>query len=282
LAKAAGDVEIIAILEGYWPAADDPLPDDPRVVVLHHGQALGMRPSINHAARIAKGDYFLKADAHTMWDEGFDEKLKADYLEDNWILVPRRYALDPINWTFDTSNSKYPVDYHFLSSPFHQASNSTQGLHGSPWTARREARKHVMLDDELSTQGSAWFMSRAHWDRIGPMNSELFGCFWFEAQEIGLRTWMMGGAMKVSKRTHYAHLYKGTRFGRGYHTRGMGHEAGNAFCSWFHMTDQDFKGKTRSFRSVIEQFAPVPTWDEIDAIFARAQATFTNPYLNAA
>lgn len=280
LQKAGGDIEVIPVLDGYW---EKELPEDPRVRPLHHGEALGMRPSINHAARIATGDYFLKADAHTMWDEGFDEKLKADYLEDNWILVPRRYALDPINWTIDTSNRKYPVDYHFLSSPFHVASNAVPGLHGSPWTARRDARKDVMLDDELASQGSAWFCSRQHWNRIGPLDASKYGVFWFENQEMSMKTWLSGGAQKVTKNTFYSHLYKGARFGRGYSTSGMGHEAGTAFTSWFWMTDQPFTGRTRSMRSLIDQFSPVPTWEEdLDAVFDRARREFSNPYKAAA
>jgi hypothetical protein len=100
---------------------------------------------------------------------------------------------------------------------------------------------------------------------------------------MGLKTWLSGGAVKVTKRTWYAHLYKGKRYGRGYQTRGMGHEAGTAFCSWFWMTDQPFKGRTRTLQSLIEQFAPVPTWPaDLDECFARARREFRNPYQVAA
>lgn len=280
LAKATGDVEVIAVCEGYWP--NPPLPDDPRVKVLHHGQAKGMRPAINAAAQIATGDFLLKADAHTMWDEGYDTKLIADYHEDNWILVPRRYALEPESWTIDSSNRKYPIDYHFMSEPFARHGDSNPGLHGSAWTERRDARKDVLLDDELTSQGSAWFMSRAQWDRLAPLDLNSYGVFWHEFQELGLKTWLSGGAVKVCKRTFMAHLYKGKRYGRGYSTAGMGHENGSAFCSWFFMTDQPFKGKTRTMRSLIEQFSPVPTWGDLDAVFDRARRELRNPYQVAA
>lgn len=281
MSKAIGDVQVIAVLDGYWP--DPPLPDDPRVVVVHHGHALGMRPAINHAAQIATGEYLLKCDAHTMWDHGFDEKLKADYQSDDWILIPRRYALDPEKWAIDPSNRKYPIDYHSLAEPFAKYGDSTPGLHGTAWTARREARKDVMLDDELTSQGSAWFMSRAHWNHLAPLDNAAYGVFWHEFQELGLKTWLSSGAVKVTKNTWYAHLYKGKRYGRGYSTSGMGHEDGTAFCSWFWMTDQPFTGRTRTMRSLIEQFSPVPTWPEdLDAVFARAQRELRNPYAAAA
>ena len=53
LSKAAGDIEVIAVLDGYWP--DPPLPYDKRVIQIHRGKAKGMRAAINAAAGIAKG-----------------------------------------------------------------------------------------------------------------------------------------------------------------------------------------------------------------------------------
>jgi len=281
LAKAAGEIEIIVVLDGYWPSP--PLPDDPRVILLHHGHALGMRPAINHAAAIATGDYLLKCDAHTMWDECFDEKLKADYLEDNWILIPRRYALDPEKWAIDESNKKYPIDYHFLSCPINTPGDSTDGLHGSPWTARRDARKEFQIDDEMSSQGSGWFMSRRMWDRIGPLDWQHYGSFTQEFQELGLRAWLGGGAVKVTKNTWYAHLRKSGKWGRGYSMDGCNHVAGTAYCSWFWVNDEPFHGRVHSLKWLIEKFSPVPSWPEdIDAVLAEARRVFRNPYAVAA
>lgn len=280
LAKARGPIEIIAVLDGYWP--QERLPDDSRVRVLHFGTAQGMRPAINAAVQIARGQYLLKCDAHTMWAEGYDLQLKADYAEDNWILIPRRCALDPENWTIDQSNPKYPIDYHYLSEPFHKYGDSVPGLHGTAWTQRRKARQAITLDEEMASQGSGWFMARAHWDRLGALDSAAYGCFWFENQELSLKTWMMGGAQMVTKRTWYAHLYKGARYGRGYSTRDMGHEAANAYNSWFWLTDQPFKGRTRTMRWLIERFAPVPTWTDLEGIFKRAHEELRNPYQVAA
>lgn len=281
LAKASGDIEICVILDGYW---ETNLPADKRVRILHRGEAQGMRQGINAAVEMATGEYILKADAHTLWSVGFDEVLKADYHEDNWILIPRRYPLDPEKWGIeDRTDNKYPIDYHALSEPFEKHGDSVPGLHGFPWAARREARKHIAIDKELASQGSAWFLSRKHWDRIGPLRSDLFGMFWFENQEMSLRTWLTGGAQMISKNTYFAHLFKGKRWGRGYQTRGMGHEAATAFTSWFYMTDQPFPGKVRTFRSLIEEFSPLPTWSrDLDYYFRRAHDELRNPYAVAA
>lgn len=276
LAKARGDIEVIVVLDGYWEHA---LAADPRMRILHRGEARGMRPGVNAALRMATGEYILKCDAHTMWAEGYDVDLRAAYHERNWVIVPRRYALDPEAWAIDESNRKYPIDYHYISEPFAAYGDSTPGLHGSAWTARRDARRAEVLDDELASQGSAYFVAREWFDRIGPLDSASYGAFWHEMQEVGLKTWLSGGALKVLKSTWYAHLYKGRRYGRGYSTRGMGHEDGTAFCTWFWMTDQPFQGRTRTLQSLIEQFAPVPTWPrDLDPVFDRARRELRSPY----
>src|SRR3990167_6732652 len=96
MAKAKGSIQIIAVLDGYWPNIEEII-NGPKVIYLHFSKTRGMRNAINSAVAIAQGDYILKCDAHCMFDEGYDVKLQAD-CEDNWIVIPRRYALDPEKW----------------------------------------------------------------------------------------------------------------------------------------------------------------------------------------
>ena len=273
LRNARGEIEVIVVLDGYWP--DPPLPDDPRLKLLHKGTAEGMRPAINHGSQMATGEYILKCDGHVAFAEGFDEVLKSEYHENNWILVPRRYALDPETWAHEVrKDHKYPIDAHYLCEPYERHGDSTPGLHGTEWRARRDARQHILLDEELTSQGSCWFMGRAQWDRLAPLDSAAYGSFWHEFQELGLKTWLSGGQVMVTKRTWYAHLYKGKRYGRGYSTKNMGHEAGTEFCTRFWMTDQPFPGRTHTLRWLLERFWPVPTWTDLDAAFRRARDTW--------
>jgi glycosyltransferase involved in cell wall biosynthesis len=261
LSRAEGDIEVLVVLDGYW---NHDLPADARLKILHHGQARGMRPAINAAVQMSTGRYLLKCDAHTMWDQGWDTKLQADYHEDNWVLTCRRYALDPEAWAIDTTNKKYPVDYHYLSFPFEREDDPTCGMHGTEWRARREERRDVLLDDEMSSQGSGWFMSRTHWDRtIGALDYANYGSFVQEFQEVGLKTWLSGGAVKVTKNTWYAHLYKGKKYGRGYTMADTNHQAGVVYTieHWMH-------DRGRELRKLIEQFSPVPTWpSDLDEAF---------------
>lgn len=278
LAKARGDIEVIVVLDGYWPVP--PLVEDPRLTVLHFGQARGMRPGINAAASAATGDYLMKLDAHCLVDEGFDVTLAADCDQD-WIVVPRRDRLDPINWCRQEVG-KPPIDAHFLSNPLERPGATDCGLHGTPWAARAKQRQDVMIDDEMSSQGSCWFMSRRHWNRLGDMDIQVYGSFIQEFQELGCKTWLGGGQVKVNKKTTYLHLHKGKTFGRGYSLNGSNHTAGAAFCSWYWMTDQ-WAQRQHDLKWLIEKFWPVPTWPEdLDAVFHQARKQLRNPHIKAA
>ena len=127
---------------------------------------MGMRSAINTAASLAKGEYLLKCDAHCMFAEGFDEVLKAE-CEKNWIVIPSRYSLDAENWCIKDTG-KRRVDYHYLCLPFDYpgyGKGYDPGLHGSVWNQRGRERENIMLDDEMSFQGSCWFIGYIKPDR---------------------------------------------------------------------------------------------------------------------
>ena len=77
LTKAVGEIEIIAVLDGYWP--EPKIPDNDRLILIHRGSPQGMRPAINAATAIARGRYLMKCDAHCLFAPGFDQALKDDY-----------------------------------------------------------------------------------------------------------------------------------------------------------------------------------------------------------
>jgi hypothetical protein len=89
-------------------------------------------------------------------------------------------------------------------------------LNGKRWVERQKERADILLDDEMSSQGSGWFMHAAYFQRLQLMDEASYGTFWNEFQEIGLKCWLSGGQVKVNKRTWYAHLHKGKKYGRGY------------------------------------------------------------------
>ena len=83
LGKAEGQIEIIVVLDGYWP--NPMINNDPRVIIVHQGTIhnhKGMRAAINTGSKLAKGEYLMKVDEHCMFDQGYDVKLAADCKDD--------------------------------------------------------------------------------------------------------------------------------------------------------------------------------------------------------
>lgn len=260
--KAQGEVECIVCHDGAWP--DEPLEDRKGLTQLFRTSDLGMRNSINAASRIATGGYLMKLDGHCLLGFGYDEILKIN-CEDDWIVVPRRYSLDADNWKI--KEDKAPVDYHFLSWPFERPGDRTNGLHGNVWRERAKERSYVLIDDEMSSQGSCWFMSRKHWDRLGEMEVHHYGTFAQEAQELFNKTWLGGGRGVVNKKTFYAHLHKGKQHGTGYgftnarwDAWAKEREAARVFTIDYWMNDR-WQERVRDFRWLIEKFNP-PGWPE--------------------
>lgn len=255
LLKARGEIEIIPVLDGYWPVPA--LKDDDRIVILHRGKGMGMRAAINSAAAIARGKYLMKCDAHCMFDEGFDLKLIEDY-QDNWIVIPRRLRLDADNWCIEeSSKNKPPIDYEYLGAP------GFFGAKGNKWDQRTVERMNdpkYLIDENLSFQGSCWFMSKDHFDNfLHGMSEEGYGSFVREAQELGLKTWLGGGKVMTNKKTWYAHLHKGPKHGRMYFIDKRQMERGNAYCDDFWFNNRWTEAKY-DLAWLIERFMPVPSW----------------------
>jgi glycosyltransferase involved in cell wall biosynthesis len=253
-AKATGDLEVVVSLDGYLP--DPPLKERPNLVINHIPESKGMRHAINSGVEIATGKYIFKLDGHCMLGEGFDEILQAD-CEDDWVVVPRRVSLEPENWTIQ-DNGKAPVDYHYLSFPPLNKSGLFT-MHGEVWRDRAKERLNIPIDDEMSSQGSGWFMMKSYFDRFGGMPEEGYGKFAQEFQQIGCRAWLSGGRVIVNKKTWYAHLHKGKTYGRGYYLSKREMVAGQLWAAKYWIGDH-WKERKYDFEWMIDKFWPVPGW----------------------
>lgn len=255
--KAAGDIEIIVTLDGYWPDGWKPFTEQykGKVHTIHRTEARGMRDGINSAARIAKGGYLMKSDAHCSFQQGWDEVLKADCDED-WVVVPRRDRLDPENWCLQETG-KPPIDYHYLSWPY--AKPDEIGMHGTVWNERAKERADIPIDDEMSSQGSCWFTTKKHFDRLGGLPEEGYGNFVQEFQQLGLKTWLGGGRVVVNKKTTYLHLHKGKSRGRGYFISKGNMVHGTHWSAHYWMNNR-WKERKYDLEWLIDKFSPVPTW----------------------
>lgn len=254
-AKATKDIEVIAVLDGYWP--NPPLKDVKNLTLIHVTDAQGMRPAINSAARIANGKYLMKLDAHCMLDKGFDEKMAAD-CDVDWVSIPRRFSLDAEAWKI-AETGRPPVDAHYLTYPYLKPDEI--GMHGDVWKERAAKNIDVLILDEMSSQGSCWFMHKEYFWKFGGMSCEGYGNFVQEAQEICNRTWLSGGRVICNKKTWYAHLHKGKKYGRGYYISKQRMVDGAIFSADYWINNK-WPGRTKDIEWLIDKFWPVPTWPE--------------------
>jgi glycosyltransferase involved in cell wall biosynthesis len=267
LKSATGDIEVIVMLDGYWPHE---LPaDDPRLILVHRKRG-GMRAAINGAVAIAKGEFILKADAHCLFAPGFDETLKADCDKD-WIVIPRRYSLEADTW--EIRRSRGFVDYEYLSWPYRASGRrqhgASHGICGMVWDQRIIDRCNVQIDENMTFQGSCWFTPREYFlSHLGPLKEEGYGTFVAEAQELGMRAWLGGGKIMVNKKTWYAHLWKGEPyrqeyekvFGKSYTRLGFSErKAGNLYAVDYWINNR-WTERKHDLEWLINRFAPVPSW----------------------
>ena len=249
LKNSVGEVEIFPILDGY----DCERIDDPRVhyIVMPETPYMKKRHGINEMVRICKGDYVMSLDAHCLVAKGFDEQLAKDH-QPNWVQIPRRHRLDAEKWEIQDQFGRPPIDYeYFMFRPLTRG----ESLHGYKWDSRTLERADIMIDDTLEFQGSCWFMTKDWFNKCGFMQIEGYTGWGQEAEELGLKTRLMGGEVKTNKNTHYAHLHKGKTYGRMYHQNKSEVQASYDYSrqTWLY-DNKDF------FISVIEKFMPVPNY----------------------
>ena len=245
LDSAQGEIEIIGVLDGYWP--ESIIRDDPKVILIHNSESKGMRSSINAGARIASGKYLMKCDAHCCFDNGFDVKLIKD-CESDWTVVPVRYRLNVELW--ERENKLYEFQYIRKSD-----------LKGKDWPEYADRVKGQMIVDLMTSQGSCWFMHRKRFWDLGGLDEVNYGTMGKEAQEVCLKTWLSGGRMVLNRNTWYAHwakdvgLYKDVKEEK--------HKSAEFTLHFWSGNDHGYK---HSLSWLIEKFAPVPTWEYVQKV----------------
>lgn len=258
LKNAGCEVEVIINVDEKWP---EPLVEDERVHYIHPSAPIGLRAGVNACVALAKGKYIMKTDDHCSFGENFGKILIENHKEDNWVQIPRRYSLDAENWKINESRPYR--DYMYIDFPLKGKSHD-DGMHGKEWFDRQEERKDGYdIDDTPSMQGSCYFMTRNHFvETLGYLKEEGYGQFSQESQEIGFKTWLGGGALKVNKKTWYAHLHKGKQYGRFYNVSGFNEytiKASNWSAEhWLNDREPNMVHKFEWF--IDEKFPGMPSW----------------------
>lgn len=263
--KARGDIEVIALLDGFWPS---PIPaDHPRLTIVHKGSVGGMRDSINRGVAIAHGKYIMKTDDHCMFSEGFDLALQKD-IGDDCLSVPSRYSLDIKKWE---RKDRPPVQYNFLTWPYVSDDQFGLGFHGKKWMGATrgpqgyyepEIRlKDRPIDEVITFQGSCWFMSKQKFLDIDGLDTKYSYLMFQEAQELGFKVWLSGGKVIVNKRVWYAHWHKTDPSQNNYHLSAQAKKDTERLSTWFWMNNK-WPKQTRDIKWLIDKFFPLPGWPQ--------------------
>ncbi|MBU3905029.1 MAG: glycosyltransferase, partial [Nanoarchaeota archaeon] len=157
------ELEIVAVLDGYWVKSED-IVNDKRVKYIHLGKNRGMRGAINAGVLLSKGEYLMRADEHQMFGKGYD-KILTGCCEDNWIVTPRRYCLDVEKW--EIMEDIPPVDFAVLkigkagkNKDFEDHPGENEYIEKFSGVAK-PGLDGLLIQESMAMQGSCWLMKRS-------------------------------------------------------------------------------------------------------------------------
>jgi len=264
LKKAEGDIEVIPILDGY----DKPIviPTDPRVKPIVHEKAIGQRPSINLAARQTDAKYILKTDGHSMLDQGFDVKLKAD-CEYDWTVIPRMFNLDVVHWApklnkvtdfmwFRSPDAKdMPLRVQYWDAPIAREFPDEYKAH------KNNLDRQGKICDVMTGQGACWFIHRKRFWDLGGMD-EAHGQWGQMGVEVACKSWLSGGRQVVNKNTWFSHWFRKGDGPAGIPWPMSGREQHKARKYSINLWSKNkWPQQVHDLQWLADKFAPLPTWE---------------------
>lgn len=295
LAHCEAETEIIVVLDGQW--AEPVIGQDERLIVLYHPQVIGQRAACNQAARLAKGKYVMKVDAHCSFDQGFDRKMLEAFQQagDSVTMVPTMKNLWAFDWVCPDGHRRYQSP----SGPCKQCGKPTEKeitwkVEAERGTTAREqwrgrnspsntsycfdATPHFQYFREfskrpegqgditptMSLQGSCFMMTREKYWELGVCD-ESFGSWGSQGIEVAVKTWLSGGQVLANHKTWYAHMFRtqGGDFGFPYENPGSAQKkAQDKARTLFFQSKWPLQKKPLSW--LVKKFWPVPGWSEDD------------------
>lgn len=285
LKNIRGETEVIVVLDGEF--AEPPIAQDPRVTIVYHPVSIGQRAATNEAARLARGKYVMKVDAHCAFDEGFDVKMIAE-MQDDVTMVPTMRNLHVFDWVCEDGHRRYQGP----AGPCLHHDDSAEAPCGKPtvqhivWHAKKspqstsycfDATPHFQyfgefakrpegqgdVTETMSIQGSCFMMTR---ERYWALNicDETWGSWGSQGIEVAVKTWLSGGRVVCNKKTWYAHLFR-TQDGFGFPYPQSGNQIANAKKRARELFEgRGFAKQERPLSWLLEKFWPVPGWTAAD------------------
>jgi len=282
LENIEADTEVVAVLDGVW--AKPPIPDHPRVTLLYHPKSVGQRAATNDAARLARGRYVMKLDAHCAVAPGFD-RIMIDDMQDDWTMVPIMRNLHAFDWVCKECGHRRYQGRTPTECP--ECDNTTEFERDVVWIGKTNPQsRSYCFDPEphfqyfrdfskrpegkgditptMSLQGSCFMMTLEKYWELGICNEE-FGSWGSQGIEVAVKTWLSGGSVMVNHKTWYAHMFRtqGGSFGFPYpmSKKQVGRAKKRARKIFF---EGEFPGQIKPLSWLVERFWPVRDWTDED------------------
>jgi glycosyltransferase involved in cell wall biosynthesis len=290
LEHSKAETEIIAILDGYL--TNPPLNPDPRVTVIYNPIAVGQRGAANQAAKIAKGKYVMKIDAHVALDDGFDVKMLDAFKKvgDNVTMIPVMRNLHCFDWVCAEGHRRYQspsgscetcgkltikdIVWYPKPSPTTHSFRFDKTMHfqyWGDWSKKPEVQKGIEINgvydpdlrESMSIQGSCFMLTKKKYFELD-ICSEDFNSWGQQGVEVACKTWLSGGRVIVNMKTWYAHMFRtrGGDFGFPYHNPQNKVNENRELSRELFQRDK-WPQAIRKFQWILDKFNP-PDWQVND------------------
>ena len=289
LGHIEADTEIIAVLDGAWVSPG--IPQHERVNVIYVPESIGQRAATNMAAKLARGKYIMKCDAHCSFDQGFDRKMLEGFkiIGDNVTAVPIMRNLWVYDWKcYHCGWKKYQgptpekceqcgetdkIRRKMMWIGKHNPQSWSYCFDAQPHFQYFEEYKHresTKLDrktgftETMSLQGSCFMATREKYWELN-LCDERLGSWGNQGIEVACKTWLSGGRVLVNHSTWYAHLFRtqGGDFSFPYPQSGRA-QIRTKENTWNQILQAKLPKQIYPVSWLVERFYPVHGWSDED------------------
>lgn len=294
LKNSEANTEIIAILDGYTPATLTP---DPRVFLIYNPISKGQRAAANQGARLARGKYLMKLDAHCALDKGFDRKMLEAFEklgDDDVTMIPVLRNLHVFDWVCPNGHNRYQgkddvckecgqkmtkkVLWFPKPSPARFTFTFDRTMHFQYWgdlAKRPENVRGVLLKDgtydtnlreTMSIQGSCFMLTKKRYFELD-ICSETFHSWGQQGVEVACKTWLgpRNGRVISNLNTWYAHMFRTNQFGGFPYSNPQSKVDENREISRELFQRDKWPQATKKFQWLLDKFNP-PEWTSVKGI----------------
>lgn len=286
LEHSEADTEVIAVLDGAW--ADPGISQHPRVNVIYVPVTVGQRAATNLGARLARGEYIMKVDAHCAFDQGFDRKMLEAFAETGpgVTMVPIMRNLWAFDWKCYHCGKRVYQDAPHKVCP--QCGKGDKMRRKMTWVAKhnpqswsycfdstphfkyfedykhrpgiKEGATNTGFSETMSLQGSCFMATREKYWELN-LSDENLGSWGNQGIEVACKTWLSGGRVLVNHRTWYAHMFRTKVETFGFPYPQSGREVMKTKArTWEMFLNGQANKQIYPVSWLVEKFWPVPGW----------------------